>query len=182
MIEHEEWRDVVGYEGIYMVSSNGIVKSLDHDVKMKDSRCRIQIGRTLKLQVSKKGYRQVCLRKNGSGYNTGVHRLVAKAFVPNPENKDQVNHKNGIKLDNNFLNLEWASNRENIIHAYKNNLIKLNSGEKHHNSKITDAQELDAFIRFNNGETLKSISLEFGLSIAAISKRITNINNKNQIK
>jgi hypothetical protein len=182
MIEHEEWRDVVGYEGIYMVSSNGIVKSLDHNVKMKDNRCRVQIGRILKLQISKKGYHQVCLRKNGISYNTGVHRLVANAFISNPDSKDQVNHKNGIKLDNNFLNLEWVSNKENIIHAYKNNLIKVNNGERHHNSKITDAQELDAYNRFNNGETIKSISLEFGLSIAAISKRITNINNQNQIK
>lgn len=77
-------------------------------------------GRTKKLTPSKdkKGYLFVPLCKNGKRYLRKVHRLVAQAFIPNPHNKEQINHKNGIRNDNKVENLEWCTCEENIIHEY----------------------------------------------------------------
>ena len=81
------------------------------------------------------------LTKSGFVYrNYAVHRMVAETFIPNPENKPQVNHINGIKNDNRVSNLEWVTNSENMIHAYGKELRKPNSGEKVHFAKYTSEQ------------------------------------------
>jgi hypothetical protein len=81
-----------------------------------------------KLKAGVRGYVQLGVFLNGKSKQLSVHRLVAKAFISNPENKPQVNHKNGIKTDNRVENLEWATAQENMNHAKENNLLPSQSG------------------------------------------------------
>lgn len=87
--------------------------------------------RKLKPAKIPQGYLFVCLCKNKEQYNKRINRLVAEAFIPNPENKPEVNHKNGIKTDNRVSNLEWNSRSENMLHAYRTGLEKGTETTKH---------------------------------------------------
>lgn len=100
----EEWKPVNGFEGHYVVSNLGNVKSLKSG------------GMILKSHVNK-GYEYVHLCKNSKHYNAKVHRLVAKAYIPSHENACEVNHKDGNKLNNRVENLEWVTPSENMKHA-----------------------------------------------------------------
>lgn len=112
--------------GKYQVSNYGRVKSSSRITKVGIKNVK-QIKRkdlVLKQQLSTKKYLQVRLYdKKGKGKTLKVHRLVAQAFIPNPNNLPQVNHIDGNKQNNNVNNLEWVSNYENIQHAIKNGLI-----------------------------------------------------------
>jgi hypothetical protein len=154
--QEEIWKDVPGYEKYYQVSNLGNVKSYDRFCEGRNGSGK-QTGRVLKHQKSYKGYLRVGLVVDKKTFNTGIHRLVALAFIPNPENKPQVNHKNGIKTDNTVENLEWCTNKENQIHAVKNNLHKPNYGEKHHMSKLTNKQVLE--IRNLHKKGVKNVEL-----------------------
>lgn len=123
----EIWRDIKGYEGLYQVSSLGRVKSLERKIKTKNKygeMYRIVPEKILKTNMIHKGYLQVKLC-NQEQKNLLVHRLVAEAFIPNVENKDQINHINGIKTDNRIENLEWITGKDNIQHAMEIGLIDI---------------------------------------------------------
>lgn len=108
----EEWRDIKGYEGRYQISSTGLVKSLNYHREGRDKILSFN-------KSAKNGYLYVALC-NGSGkIKCGKpHRLVAEHFIPNPDNKPYVNHKDGNKHNNNVENLEWVTPLENNLHAY----------------------------------------------------------------
>lgn len=108
-MDKEVWRWVVGYEGLYMVSTTGRLMAVPH--ANKD-------GLEMKPATTNRGYLAVSLYKDGLYKKFGVHRLVAQAFIPNPNNMPQVNHIDGNKLNNNADNLEWCTASENIRHKY----------------------------------------------------------------
>ena len=116
----EEWRDVVGYEGLYQVSSEGRVKSLERKFINKIGRERYVKECFLKPGADRGGYLRVGLCDGEKRKTFKVHRLVCEAFHENPDNKPQVNHINEIKTDNRASNLEWATARENSNFGTRN--------------------------------------------------------------
>ena len=122
-LPHEIWKDIENFENLYKISNYGRVKSLRKQVKI------------LKARIDKKGYNHYAIRKDNKIYEKKAHRLVAQAFIPNPENKPQVNHLDGNKLNNYYKNLEWCTNGENQIHSYvlnpnRWNIFKYNNPRK----------------------------------------------------
>lgn len=121
--ENEIWKDIQGFEGLYQISNQGNVRSLDRVTCDKDGNpVSTRKGQPMKQTVNRYGYKTVRLSKNGSHEFWSVHRLVAIAFIPNPYNKPQVNHIDGNKQNNTVENLEWVTNSENLIHAYRTGL------------------------------------------------------------
>lgn len=99
-----EWRDVVGYEGLYQINSYGEIRSLKSMMKQKPSI---------------DGYTRINLTKDKIHKKHPVHRLVAQSFIDNPLNKPFINHKNGLRSDNRIENLEWCTTSENLAHSFR---------------------------------------------------------------
>lgn len=108
----EAWRDIEGYEGLYQVSNIGRVRSLDREV-WNGNGWYTKKGQIMTPCKDRNGYLMVLLSKNGKTKRCLVHRLVAKAFIPNPENKPQIDHINTIRTKNEVWNLRWVTPKEN---------------------------------------------------------------------
>lgn len=120
----ETWKDIEGYAGLYQISNFGQVKSF------------VKKEKILKQNTCPKGYKSVNLYLNGVSQTTRIHRLVGQYFLASSV-KPQINHKNGVKSDNYYKNLEWATNLENQHHAWKNSLMTIQNckGKNNNNYK-----------------------------------------------
>ena len=117
----ETWRDVLGFEGLYQVSNIGRVKSL----AVKGNKGRLLRDRILKQSVRPDGYLSVSLHKDGKQKSFLVHRLVADAHIENPDNHQQVNHKDENKTNNCASNLEWCTPMYNATYGSRNEKISV---------------------------------------------------------
>lgn len=159
-----EWRDIAGCEG-YEVSSRGQVRSKTREVlwsRRGKPEIRKYEGRILTQYQTTSGYMAAVLSVKGVRINCLVHRLVADAFIPKVEGKPHVNHKNGIKSDNNDSNLEWATPSENQYH--RSRVLLKGRGEKHHKAVLTDEDVRKIRARFAAGERVPEIALSYSVS------------------
>lgn len=162
----EEWRDIKGFEGRYQVSNKGRVRSLPRYVNNHTGQLLVK-GRILKQRPDFKGYMRIDLKDNsGNKKYMGVHRIVAETFIDNPLNKPQVNHIDGIKNNNFVENLEWVTNGENQIHAFKMGLNKVSGKAGKPKKRVAKLSEDGRVI-----EIFESIA-EAGRSVNARSSNI----------
>ena len=143
-MKNEEWRDVVGYEGLYQVSDQGRVKSFKWNKE-----------RFLKPSMDKDGYLLVTLCTGGKPKTLKVHRLVCEAFHENPDNKPQVNHINEDKTDNRACNLEWCTCKQNVNHGSRNERVSKPVGQYSLDGKLIklwpSTMEAERQAGFNHG-------------------------------
>lgn len=156
----EIWKAIKGYEGLYEVSNEGNVRSLDATVPYGQFHSRSRKGRIMHQPSSSNGYKQVALSKNGVAKIYRVHRLVAEAFLSNPLGLPEVNHKDEDKTNNRASNLEWCSRKYN--NNYGN---KPPRGSRNPMAKLTSDQVAAIRERRENGELLQAIADDYGISI-----------------
>lgn len=166
----EIWKDVVGYEGFYKVSSLGRIKSLPRTWISGNGKLQSKPESIIK-QFIVRGYYQVALTVNGITKQFKAHRLELIAFKPNLENKKMGNHKDGNKLNNHLDNLEWATPSENCKHAYDTNLKNPLIGSMHQNSKPVINLETGIYY-----DTLTEAAISKNINICTLSAMLTGRN------
>ncbi len=164
-----KWKIIVGAPHYY-VSNEGKVLSCARleEIKGRHPNPYLRKRRTtiLKPRINNSGYYQVSLPFQEGTKRKSIHRLVAEAFIPNPENKPEVNHIDGDRLNNRYDNLEWCTRSENSLHSTK--VLKKNVGDNSNSSKLTSEQVLQIADRLAKGETQTSLAKEFNVSNHAI--------------
>lgn len=172
MNSNQGMKPIPGYESLYMINQSGEVLSLERQVKTKGGSFRTIPQHYLTWQLTHDGYLFVKLTKNKIKTCIKVHRLVAMAFIPNPENKPQVNHKDGNKTNNTICNLEWVTGKENMEHAVSNKLNNCGRGEKQGHAKATNDIVLKMREFGNAGWTHQAIADKFNFSRSAVTSII----------
>lgn len=168
----EIWKDINGYESIYQVSNLGNIRCLHFGNKNSN------VIKNLKASFNNAGYLKIELHKDGKRKMFYVHRIVANAFIPNPNNLPQINHIDGDKTNNKISNLEWVTSKENINHAISNNLATMNhmsgrKGKLHPNSKPILQYDISG-IFICEWYGIAEASRNTGISESAISNCLNN--------
>lgn len=172
-MENEIWLPVKDFEGYYEISSKGRVRTcaifIRHDGNFSEEGGYVKPHHRIRsTSINRYGYVQIKLCKLAKCRTLTVHRLVAKAFIPNPNKYVQVNHKDGVKTNNSVDNLEWISSSGNIKHAYDTGLIVAVKGENHHKAKLTLQKVADIKILLETN-SIKSIAKQFNVSPTTIA-------------
>lgn len=167
----EEWKPVIGYEGLYEVSNYGRVRSLDR-VARNGRGSRVYTGKLLKPQPLRSGYLTVNLSSDGSVTRHLVHRIVCISFHGKPTGRTlEVGHFNGDQKDNRAENLRWCSHLENMSDRDRHG--RTLRGESHPQSKLSEGDVLDLRRRAHSGETVSQMAREYGVSRAAMHSAVT---------
>lgn len=154
--------DIIGFENYYQIREDGIVLSLDRYDYIKNRPIK---GRIIKIHINKDSKRPfVVLYKKGIRKNAYLHRLLAEHFIPNPDNKPEINHIDGNPLNFALSNLEWSTRKENEEHAVINRL-KAN-GERNGKVKFTDYEVAQFRQEYNSGVKIKDLSCKYNVSIS----------------
>lgn len=150
----ERWVDIIGYEGLYRISTLGRVSSYP----------KVQNGNKMiirKITIDNRGYYRVCVGHNRKKETFKVHRVVAAHFIPNPNNLKEINHIDGNKLNNSVDNLEWSNRSLNIRHAFNTGLIQPQRGSKNGFSILNEKQVTEIF---QSNDTLKKLAIKYRVS------------------
>lgn len=172
----EEWKDVVGYEGLYKVSNSGTVVSFPKTWLSGRWVVRTNPEQEMKYSVDRKGYHILGLRKDGKLKMHKVHRLVALAFIPNPDNKPVVNHKDGTRNNNNVSNLEWTTHQENSQHYIGLKGYNATEAQKEAWEKIVKAKRKPVFCPEDNLQfrTIREAADHYGIHREALRRALDN--------
>lgn len=160
----ETWKDVPGYENRYRASNLGQVKRINRTT----CRGKPLESKILTQRINHKGYFTVRLNLSDKSISISTHRLVALAFISNPDNLPQVNHIDGIKIHNFPDNLEWMTNSGNQLHAYRTGLRKLPVGELNANTSLTSQEVSQIIEEYNSGKMLPEIAKERNINLSII--------------
>lgn len=167
----ENWKDIKGYEGLYQVSNLGRVRSLDFEWKAYNGKALCKFKNKGKiLKGNQTGVRRNYLAVNLHNHTIKIHRLVAKAFVPNPNNYPEVNHIDGNTFNNNADNLEWVTSSQNVTHAVRTGLSR--TGERKNNHKLSKEQVEQIRCEYICGDKecgAKPLARKYGVSHSTIT-------------
>jgi hypothetical protein len=164
----EEWKSLTKYNN-YEISNTGKFRNR-------------KTGRTLKTFLHENGYFYITIApfgRQGKKVSLKIHRLVAEAFIDNPENKPFINHKDGIKTNNDISNLEWVTNQENVKHAYDTGLAVAKKGEDHESSVLTEEliEEIrKQYIPYDSVYGLRAIARRYKLKHNTLSQALNGVN------
>ena len=150
----EEWKDIEGYNGLYQISNLGKIKSF-----RKSSKCKSNNGYIINPGVDNNGYLVCVLNNNGNRKTYKIHRLVALAFIPNPNNYSDVNHKDENKSNNRIDNLEWMSHKNNMNYGTLKERIRTYHKTKHVLQYSLDGQLIKEWISISEPAKLLKISV-----------------------
>lgn len=171
---NEFWSPIKGYEGLYEISNWGRIKSLEKIIVYSNGRKYLYEEKILKLNPSN-GYRTISLVKDKVKQTHMVHRLVASAFKENPFNKPFVNHEDGDRSNNYYLNLNWSTNSENQLHSYNVLGNKSVRGENNGSSKLNSGDITAIRYLCSTGVSQTLVGNRFGICQEAVRKIINRI-------